>query len=157
MCQQRGYITHTHTHTHTCAHIVGSLCCVAETNTTLHNNYPPIQIFLMPKKKKRKVKHKCLHHPVLSHLAPITRVPWACQVVGDADGLLEMRWVPWVLTHGQCTWVAFIAVCSHPLDRVKLTFKKIIFHILCCSIIMSPDFSGDRPLINKCTSLVPHI
>ena len=32
--------------------------------------------------------------------------------------------------------------------------KKIIFHILCCS--MNPDFSGDRPLISKCTNLVLH-
>ena len=32
---------HTHTHTHT--HIADSLCCTAETNTTLQSNYIPIE------------------------------------------------------------------------------------------------------------------
>ena len=152
-CVDRGDILYTHTHTHT--RIADSLCCVAETNTTLHSNYTPIHIFLNTKKIKER-KAPVPPAPCLSHLAPIPRAPLASWVVGAADGPLGMRWVPWVLTYGQCAWAAFMSVCPHLLDRVKLIFKKIIIHILCCSIIMSPDFFGDGPLINKCTSLVPH-
>ena len=91
MCQQRGYIIYIYTHTHT--RIADSLCCIAETNTTLHSNYMPMHIILNTKQKKKE-KHQCLHQPVLSHLAPIPRAPLASRVVGAADGPLGMRWSP---------------------------------------------------------------
>ena len=156
-CVNRGDILYIYIYTHTHTHIADSLCCIAEANTTLHSNYMPMHIILNTKKKKKKEgkapvpPSACTKspssYPPSSLSLPSGRCCW--RPPGD-----EM--VPGVLTHGQCAWAALMAVCPHLLDRVELTFKKISFHILCCSIIMSPDFFGDGPLINKCASLVPH-
>ena len=48
-CVNRGDILYIYTHTR----IADSLCCIAEINTTLHNNYTPIQKILIQKKERK--------------------------------------------------------------------------------------------------------
>ena len=41
-----------------------------------------------------------------------------------------------------------MSVCPHPLNRVKLTFKKVIFSYFVLLNNNESRFSGDGPLIN---------